>query len=164
MRCSIQPRAGKAAAHRAAQAHELSLHPLDHAREREAVHRGRPESHRCPSHGDSAARGEDDRDGSRKGPPPLRTHVEAPGETPRKLLRAPVHGPAMLQRLPELSRLLAALAARRALFEVREEVCGVHELQLVIVVSLDQEARRPAIHIISPEAFNVRGAAGIPTE
>ena len=68
------------------------------------------------------------------------------GEAPGELLRAPVHGAAGLQRFPELSCLLAMLAARRALFQMREEVCRVHELQLVIVVSLDQEARRPAIH------------------
>ncbi len=146
MRRSIEPRAGKATAHRAAQAHDLSLHPLDRVREREAVRRGRPESHRPPSHGDSAAGGENDRDGSRDRALTFRAHVEPPGEAPGELLRAPVDGPAGLQRLPELSGLLATLAARRALFEVREEVCRVYELQLVVMVSLDQEARRPTVH------------------
>ena len=163
MRRSVQPRAGKAAAHGAAQAHELSLDPLDRARERGGVRVGRSESHRRPSDGDSAARCEDDRDGPWKRPPSLRTNVEALGEAPGELFRASIHGPAALQRLPELPRFFAALPAGRALLEVRKEVCRVHELQLVVVVSLDQEARRPAIHHHLARSFNVRGDAGIPT-
>ncbi len=146
MRGSLEPGAGKAAAHGATQAHELSLDPLDGTRESDAAHREHPEPDRRPADGDSAARGKDDRDGSREGPPAFHSDVELPGEAPGELLRASIHGAAGLQGLPELSRFLAPVPARRALFQVREEVGRVHELQLVIMVSLDQKARRSAIH------------------
>ena len=75
-----------------------------------------------------------------------RWRVEATGEATGQLLGATIHGAAGLQGLAELSRLFAVLAAGRAFLEVGEKLCRVHELQLVIVIRLDQEARRAAVH------------------
>ena len=62
------------------------------------------------------------------------------------LLRAAVHGPAGPDGVAQAARLVAPGPATGTLLEVGEEMGGVDELELVVVVRLDEEAGRPAIH------------------
>ena len=75
-----------------------------------------------------------------------RGHVDGAREAPGDLLGAAVHGPAGPDGLAQAARLVAAAPATGTLLEVGEEMGGVDELELVVVVRLDEEAGRPAIH------------------